>query len=80
MQIFWWEKGFAPLTPQRATTINFRPSPLNSPKATGVAESPELMGEIRKESGLLPKAYVPDPKLEAALENLKRTIGKAGGA
>jgi hypothetical protein len=38
------------------------------------------MGEIRKESGLLPKAYVPDPKLEAALENLKRAIGKAGGA
>jgi hypothetical protein len=38
------------------------------------------MGEIRKESGLLPKAYVPDPKLEAALENLKRAVGKAGGA
>jgi hypothetical protein len=38
------------------------------------------MGEISKDSGLPPKAYVPDPKLEAALENLKRTIGKAGGA
>jgi hypothetical protein len=38
------------------------------------------MGEISKDSGLLPMAYVPDPKLEAALENLKRTIGKAGGA
>jgi hypothetical protein len=43
------------------------------------------MGEISKDSGLLPKAYVPDPKLEAALENLRRenlrrAIGKAGGA
>ena len=31
-------------------------------------------------SGLPPKTYVPDPKLEAALENLRRAIGKAGGA
>jgi hypothetical protein len=38
------------------------------------------MGEIRKGSGLLPKAYGPDRKLEAALENLKRAVGKAGGA
>jgi len=38
------------------------------------------MGEIRKISGLPPKTYVPDPKLEAALENLKRAIGKTGGA
>jgi hypothetical protein len=41
---------------------------------------PRAYGEVRKGSGLLPKAYVPDPKLEAALENLKRAIGKAGGA
>jgi hypothetical protein len=41
---------------------------------------PCAYGKISKGSGLLPKAYVPDPKLEAALENLKRTIGKAGGA
>jgi hypothetical protein len=38
------------------------------------------MGEVRKPSGLPPKVFVPDPKLEAALENLKRAIGKAGGA
>jgi hypothetical protein len=38
------------------------------------------VGEISKESGLPPKTYVPDAKLEAALENLKRAIGKAGGA
>jgi len=38
------------------------------------------MGEIRKISGLPPKTYVPDPKREAALENLKRAIGKAGCA
>jgi hypothetical protein len=45
-----------------------------------LSASPVLMGEISKDSGLLPKAYVPDPKVEAALENLKRAIGKAGGA
>jgi hypothetical protein len=44
------------------------------------AESSVLIGEVRKTSGLPPKAYVPDPKLEAALENLNRAIGKAGGA
>jgi len=38
------------------------------------------MGAVKKESGLLPKTYVPDPKLEAALENLKRASGKAVGA
>jgi len=38
------------------------------------------MGEIRKVSGLPPKTYVPDPKLAAALANLKRAIGKARGA
>jgi hypothetical protein len=45
-----------------------------------LSESPVPMGEVSKDSGLLPKAYVPDPKLEAALENLKRAIGKAGDA
>jgi hypothetical protein len=73
-------RTLAPSTPQRASTANFRASPLNSPKATGVSESPVPMGEIRKGSGLPPKAYVPDPKLEAALENLRRAIRKAGGA
>jgi hypothetical protein len=38
------------------------------------------MGEVKKESGLPLKTYVPNPKLEAALENLRRAIGKAGGA
>ena len=64
----------------RRSTVDFRASPLKSPKATGVSESTVPMGEIRKESGLPPKAFVPDPKLEAALEKLKRAIGKAGGA
>jgi len=36
------------------------------------------MGDDRKKIGLPPKPFVPDPKLEAALENLKRAIGKAG--
>jgi hypothetical protein len=43
-------EGLAPLAPQRATTINFRPSPLNSPKATGVAESPELVGRSERKA------------------------------
>lgn len=53
-----------------------------SPKSKSETESSVLMGEVRtgKPIGLPPKAFVPDPKLEAALENLKRAIGKAGGA
>jgi 16S rRNA A1518/A1519 N6-dimethyltransferase RsmA/KsgA/DIM1 with predicted DNA glycosylase/AP lyase activity len=36
------------------------------------------MGEVRKESGIPPKPFEPNPQIEAALERLKRAIGKAG--
>jgi hypothetical protein len=72
----------APSTPHRISTVNFRASLLNFPKATGISESTVPMGEIRtgKPIDLPPKTYVSAPKLEAALEDLKRAIGKAGGA
>jgi hypothetical protein len=72
-------RALAPSSPQRASTANFRTPPLKSPKATGVTESSVLMGEIGKTSGILPKAFESDPRLEAALERLRQgVIGKAG--
>ncbi len=68
-----------PSTPQRASMANFRASPLNSPKATGVLESPVPMGEIRKESGLPPKAFEPNPALESALDRLLQGIRQSRG-
>jgi hypothetical protein len=69
----------APSAPQRASTANFRASPLNSPKAIGVSESTVPMGEIRKESGIPPKALEPDPRLEAALDRLLQGIRQSRG-
>jgi hypothetical protein len=52
----------------------------NSPKYKSEAVPTVNLGELRtgKKIGLPPKPFVPDPKLEAALENLKQAIGKAG--
>lgn len=47
------------------------------PKNKSEADRTMNLGPLVK-SGLPPKAFIPDPKLEAALENLKRAIGKAG--
>jgi hypothetical protein len=64
---------------RRASPANFRASPLKGPKATGVSESSVLMGPLVKESGLPPKSYELDPKLEAALEQLRQGVfGRAG--
>ncbi|UVF22876.1 hypothetical protein HPT29_028405 (plasmid) [Microvirga terrae] len=53
----------------------------NSPKGRSEAGKLVLMGEVRKESGLPPLAFEPDPRLEAALENLRRGVfGRAEGA
>jgi hypothetical protein len=68
-----------PSTSQRASTVNFRASPLNSPKATGVPESPVPMGEIRNESGIPPQASEPKPRLEAALDRLLQVIRQSRG-
>jgi hypothetical protein len=61
-----------------------RPSPtvpedsgLKSPKGKSVADPQVIMGEIRKR-GLPPQASESDPKLEAALEQLRRAAGIAG--
>jgi hypothetical protein len=49
----------------------------NSPKNKSEAEKTVLMGDLRKENGIPPKASEPNPKLESALEMLKRAIGIA---
>jgi hypothetical protein len=64
---------------RRPSAAKFEASPLKCPKSKSEAERPVLMGQLMK-SGLPPKAYVPDPNLEAALERLRRGVfGKAGG-
>jgi hypothetical protein len=69
-----------PSSVQMASTVNFRARPLKSPKATGVLESPVLMGEIVKTSSIPPQASELNPDVEAALERLRRGVfGNAGG-
>lgn len=72
-----------PLTPAsalRPPTATLEAMPLNSPKSKSVADRSLIMGDLRK-SGLPPKAFEPDPRLEDALERLRRGVfGKAGGA
>jgi len=72
-------RALAPSTPQRASTGNFRASPLKSPKATGVSESTVPMGEISKEGGTPPKTLEPNPRLEAALDRLFQGIRQSRG-
>jgi hypothetical protein len=48
------------------------------PKANEASKA-VLMGPFRKEIGIPPRASEPDPRLEAALERLKRVFGEAGG-
>lgn len=64
---------------RRPSAVKFEASPLKCPKSTSEAESPVLMGHVRK-SGLPPMAFEPDPKLESALERLRRGVfGRAEG-
>jgi hypothetical protein len=66
-------------TSRRPSMVTAEAPPLNSPKGKSEAESVVLMGQLRKPVGIPPQASAPDPQLEAALERLKRAIGKAGG-
>jgi hypothetical protein len=63
----------------RPSTALLEARPLKSPKDKSAAESSVLMGEVRAEIGLPPSVSQLDANLEAALERLKRAIGKAGG-
>ena len=63
----------------RPSTTLVEARPLKSPKSKSEAEKTVLMGKVRKPIGIPPKAFEPDANLEAALERLKRAIGKAGG-
>jgi hypothetical protein len=73
-------RALAPSAPQRASMVNLQASPLNSPKATGVSESPMLMGEVVNTSSIPPQTSELNPDIEAALERLRRGVfGKAEG-
>jgi hypothetical protein len=64
---------------RQAPAARFEASLTKWPKGKSEAESPVLMGQLVKTSGIPPKAFEPDPRLEAALERLRQgVIGKAG--
>jgi hypothetical protein len=64
---------------RRASTVDFRGSPLKGPKATGVFESSVSLGPLMEESGLPPQALEPNPALEAALGRLLQGIRQSRG-
>jgi hypothetical protein len=69
----------APFIPPRASMAHFRASPLNSPKATSVEESHVPMGDTTKQNGIPPQTSEPNPRLEAALDQLLQGIRQARG-
>jgi hypothetical protein len=69
----------APTAAPRQPTALSAIQPANSPKSKSEAEKTVLMGDLRKESGLPPKAFEPDPKLESALERLLQGIRQSRG-
>jgi hypothetical protein len=73
-------RTLAPENARRASTVNFGASPLKCPKSKNPSERFMIMGHQEKRSGIPPRAFEPDPNLEAALERLRQgVIGKAGG-
>jgi hypothetical protein len=71
-------RAISPSSTPRPSTVNSEASFLKGPKSRNPSERLVNMGPLVKECGLPPKAFVPDPKLEAALDRLKEAIGKAG--
>jgi hypothetical protein len=52
---------------------------IKSPKCKSEAVLPVNLGDLRKENGLPPKAFDPNPKLEAALDRLLQGIRQSRG-
>jgi hypothetical protein len=73
-------RPIAPTSASRPSTGSLSAFSTNGPKSRIEPEKSVLMGPLRKTIGLPPKAFVPDANLEAALERLKKVIGKAGDA
>jgi hypothetical protein len=72
-------RPIAPTSASRPSTGSLSGFSTNGPKSRIEPERSVLMGPLRKGIGLPPKAFEPDANLEAALERLKKVIGKAGG-
>jgi hypothetical protein len=67
-----------PRTQQPSMSLPRAPS-TNSPKDKERSGSQVIMGDLRKPIGLPPRAFEPDPRLEAALDKLKKAIGIGDG-
>jgi hypothetical protein len=69
----------APENARRPSTANFEASMLKGPKSKSEADRSVIMGPLVKESGIPPKAFEPEPQLEAALERLLQGIRQSRG-
>jgi hypothetical protein len=72
-------RAISPSSTLRPSTVNSEASILKGPKSRNPSERLVNLGPLVKESGLPPKTFEPNSKLEAALERLRQgVIGKAG--
>ena len=76
-------RPIGPESSRQPSAVNF--SGTKRPKSTSEADRTVIMGPLKGTAprpgpsiGIPPKAFEPNPKLEAALERLKRAIGEAG--
>jgi hypothetical protein len=72
-------RAITPTSAPRPSVASSEASPLNGPKSKGEPERSMLMGPLVKKSGLPPKAFEPDPRLEAALDRLLQGIRQSRG-
>jgi hypothetical protein len=70
-------RPISPTSTPRPSAAPLAARPANSPKNKSEADKTVLMGDLRKGIGIPPKTFDPDPRLEEALERLKRAIGGA---
>jgi hypothetical protein len=71
-----------PITPTntpRQPTAFLEARPLKGPKSMNPSERSVLMGPLVKKSGLPPKTFEPNPRLEAALDRLLQGIRQSRG-
>jgi hypothetical protein len=72
-------RAITPTSTARPSTTFSRARKINSPKCKSEAVPTVNLGELRKESGLPPKPFEPNPALESALDRLLQGIRQSRG-
>ena len=72
-------RTITPARPPRPSVASSEAQKINSPKCKSEAVPTVNLGELRKESGLPPKAFEPNPALESALDRLLQSIRQSRG-